>query len=271
MKYIVSFTTSPTRINKIEPMINSILNQTKKPDLIILNLPKIFHRTNEEYNIPEFVSRHVHVNIIDIDYGPATKLVPTIKYLNDEKYDKEDTRIIYVDDDVRYPLQMIEAFDITILPADNSVWASSGFIYLNKDVYKLRKHCDIATIVEGFGGVCVKLNTFEEDFMNYINTYTSINKLNCRLSDDIILSNYYHKKHIQMKVCCYVGNYSLLDILNNKCFLKYGELSDALHRGADGLTTDNTRYYNVINILSKNKELYFKIHNSKPKSCLMFL
>ena len=29
---VVSFTTSPSRISKIKPMVDSILNQTRKPD-----------------------------------------------------------------------------------------------------------------------------------------------------------------------------------------------------------------------------------------------
>ena len=58
MKYIVSFTTSPTRIHKCRPMLNSILGQTRKPDLILLNIPKVFERTGETYDttLPEFFS-----------------------------------------------------------------------------------------------------------------------------------------------------------------------------------------------------------------------
>ena len=260
MKYIVSFTTSPSRIKKIKPMLDSILNQTKKPDLIILNLPKIFHRTKETYIIPEFVSKSVFVNIIDIDYGPATKIVPAIKYLNDENYDKEETRIIYVDDDVRYPDKMIESFDKTIIPRDNSVWAASGFIITEKKNIWIKRHNSNISIAEGYGGVCVKLKMFDDDFISYINKYTSINYLDGRLSDDIILSNYYHKKHNNnIKVVSLPGIYSLCYIWKTRSILNYGFLNDALHLGANvGVSGNNIRYKNVIKFLSRNKELYLK-------------
>ena len=42
MKFVVSFTTSPERISKIKPMVDSILTQTKSPDLFLLNIPEVF-------------------------------------------------------------------------------------------------------------------------------------------------------------------------------------------------------------------------------------
>ena len=84
MKFIISFTTSPTRIYKIEKMMNAIINQTVKPDLIILNIPKIFHRTNETYQIPDYLNSIYDkfvINHIETDYGPATKIYPTIIFL----------------------------------------------------------------------------------------------------------------------------------------------------------------------------------------------
>ena len=88
MKYVVSFTTSPTRIHKCQPMLKSILKQSRTPDLIVLNIPHVFNRTGKEYIVPENVSQHVCVNKIKIDYGPATKVVPTIDFLKENGYDK---------------------------------------------------------------------------------------------------------------------------------------------------------------------------------------
>ena len=49
MKFVVSFTTSPERISKIKPMIDSILKQSMAPDLFLLNIPEVFPRTNKKY------------------------------------------------------------------------------------------------------------------------------------------------------------------------------------------------------------------------------
>ena len=46
-KVIISLTTSPTRILLMEPVINSILNQSYPPDLIRINIPKVFKRTGK--------------------------------------------------------------------------------------------------------------------------------------------------------------------------------------------------------------------------------
>jgi hypothetical protein len=103
MKFVVSFTTSPTRIHKCGQMINSILDQSRKPDLFLLNIPEEFARTGEKYDVPRYIRKSLTVNHIQVDYGPATKIIPTVAYLSHpdraDKYDPEDTRIIYLDDD----------------------------------------------------------------------------------------------------------------------------------------------------------------------------
>ena len=104
---IISFTTSPTRIHKCKPMLDSLLNQTQRPELILLNIPKSFRRTGETYEIPEFVSDNVMINVAEQDYGPATKIIPTVKYLKKNGY-PEETRILYLDDDILYQDQIIQ-------------------------------------------------------------------------------------------------------------------------------------------------------------------
>ena len=258
MKFIVSFTTSPTRIHKCQPMLKSIINQSRKPDLIILNIPKIFPRTGKQYSVPKDVSEHVVVNIIEKDFGPGTKLVPTIKYLNNNNYDKNNTRIIYLDDDIRYMNKMIECYEKNIECDDNSSWTATGFDFINFQLNGKRNNKDTCTIAEGYGAVCVKLSIFEDDFFEYINKY--IDDIDCRLSDDIILSNYYHKKKINIKILNIPNEYSIIDMWKNKCILDYGNESDALHNGASGTSQNNVnRYKKVLFKLNNNKDRYFPV------------
>lgn len=259
MKYIVSFTTSPTRIHKCQPMLNAILNQSRRPDLILLNIPHIFARTGKQYNVPKNVSEHVNVNRVDRDYGPGTKIIPTIKYLKDKGYDPNETRIIYLDDDIRYPKTMIQTLEQEIQDSDNSVWTSTGFNFINLKLNGERRHNMITTIAEGYGGVCVKLSIFEDDFYPYIDKY--MNDIDCKLSDDMILSNYYHKKKVQIKIVNLRGKYSIIDMWENKCILEYGNEADALHNGANGISQNNVNRYNkVIMKLGKENERYFKVY-----------
>jgi hypothetical protein len=261
-KIVVSFTTSPTRINKCGPMLNSILDQSRKPDLFLLNIPEEFARTGETYIVPKYIRKSLTVNRIQVDYGPATKIVPTVLYLREhaELYNPEDTRIIYLDDDIAYPKKMVETYEKMIAPNDHNVWTSTGFDFVNMELNGKRNHRDTATIAEGYGSVCVKLNTFGDDFMEYMTHYTAIDNQICRLSDDIILSNYYHKRNIGINIMNLPGFLSINDIWQEQKILDYGNEADALHLGAGGTTDNNVdRYKRVIITLNKNKERRFKL------------
>lgn len=262
MKYVVSFTTSPTRIHKCQPMLKSILNQSRKPDLVLLNIPHVFARTGEPYNVPTNVSKHVHVNNLNTDYGPGTKIIPTIRFLRENDYDPNQTRVIYLDDDIKYPSEMIKMYDHVIPTTDNSVWTATGFNFLDLKIVGERRHGASAMIAEGYGGVCVKMNTFEDDFDQYIEKY--MKDLDCRLSDDMILSNYYHKKHLSIRILNIREKYSIVDMWMNKCILEYGNEQDALHNGASGISDTNVKRYNkVIAKLGKEKERYLKLYFSR--------
>jgi len=263
-KFIVSFTTSPTRINKCGPMIHSILDQTRKPDLFLLNIPEEFQRTGESYIVPKYIRKALTVNRIATDYGPATKIVPTVTYLTDpsrsKDYDPKYTRIIYLDDDIAYPKKMVETYERMIPPNDDNVWTSTGFDFVNLQLNGKRMHKDIATIAEGYGSVCVKLNTFGDDFMEYMTRYTSKDNQICRLSDDIILSNYYHRRNVGIYIMNLPGFLSIQDIWDERRIMDYGNEADALHMGANGTSDNNVdRYKRVITALNKAKDRKFDI------------
>ena len=251
---IISFTTSPTRIHKCKPMLDSLLNQTERPELILLNIPKRFRRTGETYDIPEYVLNNVTINVAEEDYGPATKIIPTIKHLKEHQY-PGDTRIIYLDDDIFYQDKMVET--IYKLADDKSIYTATGFHIIENNIMGIRKNLANATVAEGYGGVCVTLDTFEDDFLPYIEKYT-LQDLDFYLSDDMVLSNYYHKKGRKIKIINQIGKYSVFDMWNNKNILDYGNLADALHNGADGISHNNVnRYRKVTNRLASENEQYY--------------
>jgi hypothetical protein len=263
-KIVVSFTTSPTRINKCSQMIHSILDQTRKPDLFLLNIPEEFARTGESYSVPKYIRKSLTVNRIPIDYGPATKIVPTVMYLTDrercDKFDPKYTRIIYLDDDIAYSKKMVETYERVIAPNDDNVWTTTGFDFVNMHLNGKRAHKDIATIAEGYGSVCVKLNTFGDDFMEYMARYTAAENQICRLSDDVILSNYYHRRNVGIYIINLPGFLSIQDVWDEQRILDYGNQDDALHMGASGTSDNNVdRYKRVITALNKAKDRKFKI------------
>lgn len=245
--FVVSFTTSPTRIHLCYQMILGLLRQSVPPDKIILNIPEVFERTQEKYQVPKKITEmNVEVNVCSRDWGPATKLVPTIEYLRKNEY-PENTRILYCDDDIYYPPKLIENLKNT---PDTYIWASAGFhiINLNKIVGNRNKFTTIS-VAEGFGGVCVTLQMFPQnkDFIMYMEACVVYPEL--RLSDDIILSNYFSKQGITIVI-----------LPQTISVLQYGNQADALHNGANGITTSNIdRYRKAFQRLIQLRCMFLKV------------
>lgn len=96
---VVSLTTLPSRLELARPAIDSLLNQTRQPDRILLCLPRWSRREGCAYSRPtwagEFQSKLEVVDCAD-DYGPGTKLLGSFSRLT------EPTCLVLADDDMRY-------------------------------------------------------------------------------------------------------------------------------------------------------------------------
>lgn len=100
-RIVVSLTTFSTRINSVYLAIESIAEQTMKPDEIVLWISEDhFSLEKLPITVKRLISRGLKVNFRK-DVGPHTKLLYAIKeYPNDI--------IITVDDDIIYPVDLIE-------------------------------------------------------------------------------------------------------------------------------------------------------------------
>lgn len=95
---IVTFSTTPDKINKITPMINSILDQTIRVDQIILVVPN-----KRDYNIPTYLTKVVNILSILRSYGEGTKLIPLLLREKDAR-----TNIIALQDNIVYGKDFLE-------------------------------------------------------------------------------------------------------------------------------------------------------------------
>jgi hypothetical protein len=98
MRIVATLTTIPKRIKYIKPVLDSIVNQQLKFDHIYLNIPKKT-LTGKKYIIPldlldGFPTDLITIVRCNIDYGPITKLIPTLEYETDP-----ETVIFIFDDD----------------------------------------------------------------------------------------------------------------------------------------------------------------------------
>ena len=98
-KIIICFSTIPSRIKDLEPVIQSLLNQTLRPDKIYINVPIKYKRFSEKFIEPEYLRKYEKVKVfyLDEDYGPGTKFIGAL--LNKEI--SENDYVFITDDDVK--------------------------------------------------------------------------------------------------------------------------------------------------------------------------
>ena len=102
----VSISTIPPRIKNLEKSVESILNQTLKPDKIFINIPLKYRRFKEiikDDQIPNFKDSSIEVTRCE-DCGPGTKLLGSLHKM------EKDSLVILADDDNFYENYMIEKF-----------------------------------------------------------------------------------------------------------------------------------------------------------------
>ncbi|MEI6572522.1 MAG: glycosyltransferase [Alphaproteobacteria bacterium] len=178
---IISLTTIPPRMDRIGDTLASLLAQSLKPDRVILNIPKTYRREAYRYDALPVVPAGVEVLVSDVDYGPATKLLPTLR-----AFAGQEVNIVFCDDDRLYPRDWLSTLveNAKRHPHD-CITVSGGLIsqieayyrYINRPqpsflaplyrrFYALRKRRPVtggrADIVGGFGGVLVRPSFFDD-------------------------------------------------------------------------------------------------------------
>jgi hypothetical protein len=271
-KIVFSLTTTPHRINQISHTLNTLVNQTVKPNYILLNIPHKFNRTNEYYKIPQFLNYYDNliINKLEKDYGPITKLLGAIKYIPKD----EDTWIIICDDDDLYLQETLEYYIKYIQKKKDSALSISGFNMLtSKDFFKNqievkleypKRDLSKINVLEGFATFAVHRSFFDDDFIPYVEF--CIQNKDCKMSDDIIISNYLGMKNIPIyKIVNMSFNKEIF--WNSECVLEVGFQNDALHKIAlqeDGKENNSLlgghyqKYVRVLNFLHENNILFIK-------------
>ena len=119
MRIVVSLTSWNKRIEQCKQTIDSILNQTRKPDAIYLNLD-YDNFPNGYADIPSWICEYVakyynfHVNFRLHDLKVWQKIMPTIK-----EYDtSSDYILVTIDDDVTYPSKYLEEVEDNMQECD---------------------------------------------------------------------------------------------------------------------------------------------------------
>ena len=168
-KLIVSLTSFPYRIPTLHMTIESILNQTHKPNFIILQLAED-EFPNKEEDLPENLLKlrqfGLKIQWNKVNYKPYNKLIPTLKeYPNDI--------IITVDDDLIYDKDMVKRLWNSYLKNPNYIHCHrTTKVLLNKDgsfkvkPKKFYKKPSYANKLAGHGGVLYPPNSLYKDIFD---------------------------------------------------------------------------------------------------------
>lgn len=174
----VSFTTTPSRIDKTKNTIDSLLDQTYSSNIII-NIPKLSYK-GEPYIIPKWMETYnnkgkIIINNIDKDYGPGTKLIGALEKITDP-----EAIIIYLDDDYSYGKTLIETLVYENLKYPNSVSAINTGI------------AGKYTIASACFGVVVKRKLITDEIFD-------IPSKSCERGDDLWISLHFINKNIDIR------------------------------------------------------------------------
>ena len=132
MEYIISMTSVPDRFKDTLPRVISMISENLQGIQIVLSLPKTY-RKGWEWDIKDIEHLSgVTVNILDEDYGPATKLLGGIKYVKENKLKLDG--IITLDDDILFDNinEVVSDLLESATSRKDEIITSSGLLACNK-------------------------------------------------------------------------------------------------------------------------------------------
>jgi hypothetical protein len=106
---VVSLSTIPSRIGSLGLVIDSIKNQTRRPDCIYVCICEFCEWEGRGYDVPSWLldDPFTRVVVAPKDYGPATKLLGVLPHER-----APWTRIVTVDDDWRCNPDLLEGLEL---------------------------------------------------------------------------------------------------------------------------------------------------------------
>jgi hypothetical protein len=122
---IISLTTIPSRISRIDYALKGLLAQSRPPKKIVVNIPDHSLREDCAYEVPPHLAalQGVEVHRCGRDWGPATKLIPTLLSADDP-----DQPILVVDDDRIYPRDTLEEIEKHASRLPDAALTNAGWI-----------------------------------------------------------------------------------------------------------------------------------------------
>ena len=198
-RVVISVTTLPSRYELLERVLESIHSQSLQADAIYICLPEFSDREKCEYLTPDFLTEKDRILKSDKDYGPATKLIPTLL-----KETNPNTLIVTIDDDIIYhPYWLQRIVNQALLYPDSAIgFAAWNVKSNNKSPYDFvyEEHSDfpsgkLVNVLEGYRGVAYRRKFFDDSIANY-DDYPNESKF----QDDVWFSGKLALKNIPKRI-----------------------------------------------------------------------
>lgn len=226
-KVIATLTTIPSRMEHVHVTIESILNQTIKPDEVVLSIPTHSIREEKDYELSDEVKKlsdegKITLLHCDEDYGPATKILGVLKREIDLDYTEDrEPIIITFDDDKRYNADTItNLLSSDLIECGVVVCRKGSRIYMvdedhpfhtdknNGILERIYSGADESSVKRvdvlfGTGAVAYRPSYFDHDVFDYKSENEDFPEVSAFFVDDIFLSGYLSEKGIGIVVASF--------------------------------------------------------------------
>jgi len=187
-RIVVSLTTIPPRLPKLESVLRALTDQPVV-DVVCLNLPYTCAKTGTKYDpLPPFLSTMKKLKVQRCeDYGPLTKLLPTLATERDPT-----TVIIVCDDDMLYKgykwaTELVKAVD-PVTVASYDTWRDKTSFPMGWS------EGDEMTVLMGYKGFAFQRQVFEPGYLQF---FLNLSKP-CKYGDDFSISYYLKGKGVKI-------------------------------------------------------------------------
>jgi hypothetical protein len=209
-KVVYSFTTIPTRLKYVKPVLFSILNQTLLPDKIYLVIPKktrkrLSYSLKKLNELQHKISLHPNGNRViftrpNIDYGPIMKIKTVLELETDP-----DTIVIIGDDDRILKSHTIQTFVNRLNTYNNCAISLSGWNYGHfpcyfQFVHDLKQDIQVDWI-QGNDCIAFKRGLFEKNLniVDYSSMSSELSQI-FTMNDDHWIAYHFHKRRVPLIV-----------------------------------------------------------------------
>mmetsp|Transcript_156532 Transcript_156532/g.300234 ORF Transcript_156532/g.300234 Transcript_156532/m.300234 type:complete len:361 (-) Transcript_156532:255-1337(-) len=179
-RVVFSLTTTKSRIDKVKPTLDSIMQQTRLPDVVYLAVPP------DVLELPQWLQEMLSSNSSKLkvlkmkkDYGPSSKLLATLREGSEHS---PHTVIIYGDDDMLYGPRIVELhLEAQSQKLDSPTAFGTRRIAIGDEGFPNREQ-----LLEATGSVSIRASALTDEKVFTVSETPDA----CRLSDDYWISHF---------------------------------------------------------------------------------